>query len=92
MSGHVVSIRAYLLIYAALLILLLATVGADLVNLGTGNTVVALLIAALKAVLVAAFFMHLKFSNRLTWVVACAGVFWLSIMITLSLSDYLTRG
>jgi cytochrome c oxidase subunit 4 len=92
MVEHVVSIRAYLLVFGALLVLLIATVGADLVNLGIMNTIIAFGIAGLKAALVAIFFMHLKFSSRLIWVFAGAGVFWLAIMVTLTLNDYLTRG
>jgi len=91
MSAHVVSIRAYILTFAVLMILLAATVGADLLDLGTFNAVIAFAVAAIKAALVAMFFMHVRFSNRLIWLFAGAGVFWLAIMVTLTMNDYLTR-
>ncbi|MBI2220843.1 MAG: cytochrome C oxidase subunit IV family protein, partial [Acidobacteria bacterium] len=56
------------------------------------NTIVALTIAVTKATLVVLFFMHVKYSTRLTWVVAASGVVWLAIMVSLTLSDYLSRG
>ena len=61
-------------------------------DLGRLNTVAALAIAVFKAVLVVLFFMHAKYSTRLTWVVATAGVFWLGILLALTIGDYLTRG
>ena len=61
------------------------------VDLGIFNPVVALTIAVIKAVLVILFFMHVHYSSKLTKVTVGAGFFWLLIMITLSLSDYLSR-
>jgi cytochrome c oxidase subunit 4 len=61
-------------------------------DLGAMNTVAALTIAVLKAVLVVLFFMHVKYGTRLTWVVAIAAVFWLGILLALLISDYVTRG
>ena len=92
MSEHIVSIRAYVLTFLALMLLLVATVGADLLALGPFNTVIAFAVATIKALLVVMFFMHVKFSSRLIWIFAGAGVFWLGIMVTLTMSDYLTRG
>jgi cytochrome c oxidase subunit 4 len=60
-------------------------------NLGIFNPVVALTIAVIKAVLVILFFMHVRYSSRLTMVTVAAGFFWLLILITLSLSDYISR-
>ena len=60
-------------------------------NLGIFNPVVALTIAVIKAVLVILFFMHVRYSSQLTKVTVAAGFFWLMILITLSLSDYLSR-
>jgi cytochrome c oxidase subunit IV len=59
--------------------------------LGIWNPVVALVIACTKATLVILFFMHVRYSDRLTMVTVAAGFFWLLILITLSLSDYLSR-
>jgi cytochrome c oxidase subunit IV len=50
-----------------------------------------LAIAATKATLVILFFMHVRWSSRLTWVVAMAGFFWLLILFTV-LGDYMSRG
>ena len=61
-------------------------------DLGPWNTVVALGIAFLKATLVALFFMHVKYSPRLTQVVVAGGLFWLVILIALTLSDFVSRG
>ena len=56
------------------------------------NIIVALTIAVFKASLVVLFFMHAKYSTRLTWIVALAGVFWLGILLALTMGDYVTRG
>ena len=60
-------------------------------DLGPLNTVAALGIAVFKATLVVLFFMHVKYSTRLTWAVVIGSVFWLGILLALTLSDYLTR-
>ena len=52
----------------------------------------ALAIAVFKATLVVLFFMHVKYSTRLTWAVVVGSVFWLGILLVLTMSDYLTRG
>ena len=60
-------------------------------DLGALNTVVALAIAVFKATLVVLFFMHVKYSTRLTWAVVLGSVFWLGILLALTMGDYLTR-
>src|SRR5450432_4013745 len=81
-----------LLIGIILLVLTATTVGAAFVNLGVFNPVVALLIATIKATLVILFFMHVKgASEKMTGVVVFSGFFFLAILLTLSLADYLTR-
>jgi cytochrome c oxidase subunit 4 len=55
------------------------------------NTVVALTIAVIKATLVVLYFMHVRYSARLIWVVVVAGFFWLGILFVLTMSDYLSR-
>jgi cytochrome c oxidase subunit 4 len=92
MKYHVLSLPANLTVFAALLALLLLTIGAAYLDMGSVNTVVALAIAVCKAVLIMLYFMHLRFANRLTWVFAGAAFLWLAILIALSMSDYLTRG
>jgi cytochrome c oxidase subunit 4 len=81
----------YLLILVALLIGTCLTWGIAFIDLGIMNPVVALTIAVIKAVLVILFFMHVRYSSKLTKITVAAGFFWLMIMITMSLSDYLTR-
>lgn len=83
--------RLYLLIFALLAFLTCSTWAIAFVDLGILNPVVALAIACTKAVLVILFFMHVRYSDRLTKVTISAGFFWLMILITLSLSDYLSR-
>jgi cytochrome c oxidase subunit 4 len=91
MSEHIVPKRTYYLIFAALMVFTAITVGVAFLDLGPMNTVVALGIACTKATLVVLFFMHVKYSTRLTWAVVAGSVFWLGIMLTLTLGDYLTR-
>jgi cytochrome c oxidase subunit 4 len=91
-SDHGVSLKNYGFVFAALLVLTGLTTGAAFVDLGGNfNGVVALAIAAGKAILVALYFMHLRHGSRLSWIFAGAGFFWLVILITLTLSDALTR-
>ena len=89
---HVVPLRVYLLVFASLLVLTATTVAAAFVDLGALNNVVAMAIAALKAVLVVLFFMHVRYPTRLTGLVIGSGLFALAIMIGLTLIDYATRG
>ncbi len=88
-----VSVKTYLAVFLALLVLTLITTAVAYVDLGAGlNVVVALLIAVTKTLLVVLFFMHLLYSSRLTILFAAAGVFWLGILLVLTLTDYLSRG
>jgi cytochrome c oxidase subunit 4 len=91
MSEHIVPTRVYYAIFAVLMVCTAITVGVAFVDLGPLNIVVALSIAVFKAVLVVLFFMHVKYSTRLTWAVVVGSVFWLGIMLVLTMSDYLTR-
>jgi cytochrome c oxidase subunit 4 len=92
MSEHIVPKSTYYTIFAALMVGTAITVAVAFVDLGAMNTVVALGIACTKATLVVLYFMHVKYSTRLTWAVVVGSVFWLGIMLALTLSDYLTRG
>jgi len=91
-SEQIVSPRAYYGIFAALIALTLLTVGISFVDLGSWHLIVGLLIGAAKAALVVLFFMHLLASSRLTWLVLGAGIFWLAILLSFTLADYMTRG
>ena len=92
MAEHVTPIRTYIAVFVALLVLTLVTWLAAQVDLGWANNVVALTIAVTKALLVLWFFMHLRYSTRMTMLTALAGFFWLGILIFLTLNDYWTRG
>jgi cytochrome c oxidase subunit IV len=82
----------YIAIGITLLVLTVTTAGVAFVNLGPFNPVVALVIATIKATLVMLFFMHVKgASEKLTAVVIVSGFFFLAILISLSLADFLTR-
>ncbi len=92
-SRHIVSVRLYAAIFGALVLLTLTTAGVAFVDLGGGlNSIVALTIAVVKALLVILFFMHVRYSSRLTWVFAGAGFFWLLILLVLTMADPLSRG
>ena len=88
---HIVPKSTYYLIFALLMLGTAITVAVAYLDLGPLNTVVALTIACTKATLVVLFFMHVKYSSRLTWVVVFGSVFWLFILLALTYNDYLTR-
>jgi cytochrome c oxidase subunit IV len=90
-TEHIVPISTYLLVFLALMIGTGLTTWIAYIDLGKWNTVVALVIAFCKMILVVLFFMHVKYATGLTRVIIIAGFFWLGIMITLSCSDELTR-
>ncbi|GJQ20350.1 MAG: oxidase [Bacteroidia bacterium] len=92
MSGHHVSRKVYVAVGLALLALFVLTVGIAYIDLGPFNIVVAMTIATLKALLVVLYFMHVRYSSRVTWVFVSASFFWLVILLVLTLSDYFTRG
>jgi cytochrome c oxidase subunit 4 len=88
---HVPSVGFYLLIFAALLVLLMASVGLAVSGLGAAYTYIALGIAACQAFLVIVYFMHIRWSTRLITLFAAAGFVWLAILVTLTMADFLTR-
>jgi cytochrome c oxidase subunit 4 len=92
MSGHVAPKRMYYMVFLALVVGTVLTVAAAKVDMGPLNNVVMLTIACTKATLVVLFFMHVRWSSRLTWVVAMSGFFWLLILFVLGMSDYMSRG
>jgi cytochrome c oxidase subunit 4 len=90
-TDHIVPTRVYYLIFTALMVGTAITVGVAFVDLGPFNAIVALTIAVLKATLVVLFFMHVRYSTRLTWAVVLGSIFWLGLLLALTFSDYLTR-
>jgi len=91
MSEHVVTRKVYFAIFGALMVGTALTVWVANYDLGQWNAVVALTIAVIKATLVILYFMHVRYSSKLTWVFVCAGIIWLIILFAFTLSDYLTR-
>jgi cytochrome c oxidase subunit 4 len=91
MAEHIVPPRTYGVVFIALIVLTLTTVGLDFADLGPLHTTAGLVIAAIKAGLVILFFMHVLYSPKLTWVVALSGLLWLTILITYTVTDYLSR-
>src|SRR5881394_3363398 len=92
MADHAAHRRTYYVIFGVLMLCTYLTWQVAYFDLGPLNTVAALGIAVFKATLVVLFFMHVKYSTRLTWAVVLGSVFWLGILLTLTLTDYLTRG
>lgn len=90
-AEHVAPVRLYLAVFACLLGLTALTTTVAFVDLGRLNTVIMLVIAVVKATLVALFFMHLWWSERLTRAVIGSALAWLLLLIGLTLSDVLTR-
>ena len=91
MSERVIQPPTYYTVFAALIVLTILTVSASFIPLGPWHTAVGLVFGAMKATLVILIFMHLLYSPRLMWVTLLAGLFWLGIMIALTLTDYLSR-
>jgi cytochrome c oxidase subunit 4 len=87
----VVSPRVYGIIFVLLLVLTGATVAISYVELGVFNAVVALAIACIKASLVVLFFMHIKYSSRLMKLTVAAGLFTFLVLITMTMTDYISR-
>ena len=92
MAGHISPKKTYYVIFGSLMVLTTITVLVAFINLGALNFPVALGIAILKATLVVLFFMHVKYSSRLTKLICGTAFFFLIVLFGLTLSDYLTRG
>jgi cytochrome c oxidase subunit 4 len=83
--------RTYIIVWALLIVLTGVTVGVSYLHLGMLNVAAALLIASLKAALVALYFMHLRFENRLVWAFATVPLFFLALIIFGTLADTMFR-
>jgi cytochrome c oxidase subunit IV len=97
MTHPTVPLRLYVGIFVTLILLTGLTVVIAFFDLGGGrlhaaNAIAAITIAVTKALLVVLYFMHVRYSSRLTWIFVGAGVFWFAILIVLTLADYLSRG
>ena len=93
-AAHAVhpTLKVYYTVFAALMVLLIATVAVAEIDLEPWNFLVAAGIATVKALLIILFFMHVRYSEPLIWLVAGAGFFWLAILFALTISDYVSRG
>lgn len=88
---HVVSPKTYLAILLALLALTATTVAASYVEMYVFNAVVALAIAVVKMTLVVLFFMHIKYSTKLTKLTVISGIFIFLGLISMTMADYMSR-
>jgi cytochrome c oxidase subunit 4 len=88
---HIVSPKVYLAIGAALLVLTATTTGVSYIDLGSFNAVVALAIACTKMTLVVLFFMHVKYSSKLTMMTVASGFFTFIVLIMMTMTDYISR-
>src|ERR1700730_17994457 len=92
MSEHIVYPRVYISILLELMVGTGLTVFAAFYDFpGPLNAVVALTFAVVKATFVILYFMHVRYSSRLIWLIISAALFWLAIMFALTISDYWTR-
>jgi cytochrome c oxidase subunit IV len=92
MSEHIVSVRVYVTIFLVLLVGTALTVGAAFLDFPWRlNTIIAMTIATAKATFVVLYFMHVRYSSRLIWVIVASALFWMGILFALTLSDYWTR-
>jgi cytochrome c oxidase subunit 4 len=91
MPEPVAAQRTYYTVFAALIALTILTVAISFLELGPWHTVAGLAIGAVKAALVVLFFMHLLGSKKSNWLALGAGLYWLAILLALTLSDYASR-
>lgn len=90
--AHISPSRQYWAVFAGLIVLTVVTVGVSYVDLGTGNTVVAVVVASLKAALVAAFFMHLRYDKLFHTVAFLSAFVFLGLFLFLTMADTSRRG
>jgi|SRR5579871_46734 len=91
-NGHIDTVKTYVGILVALLFATILTTLVAFIDLGPFSVIVALTIAVCKMLLVALFFMHVRYSTRLTKLVIVGGLMWLGILLLLTLTDFFTRG
>ena len=90
-ANHIVPLKVYYTIFGLLMLCTYMTVQIAFLDLGPLNTIAALTIAVFKATIVVLYFMHVKYSTKLTWAVVLGSLFWLGILLAITMSDYLTR-
>ncbi|MGH9588018.1 MAG: cytochrome C oxidase subunit IV family protein [Acidobacteriaceae bacterium] len=87
----VVPPRVYAAVFGTLLCFTALTVFASYLELGVFNAVVALAIAVIKSLLVILFFMHIRYSSKLTKLTLAAGFFTFIVLVGMTLTDYMSR-
>jgi cytochrome c oxidase subunit 4 len=91
-TSHVLPLRIYWGVFMALVVGTLVTVWSATLDLGSWNMPIALAIAVTKASLVILYFMHVKYSTKLTWLFVAAGFLWFIIMVIITMADFVSRG
>lgn len=92
MSEHIVPVRVYVTIFLVLVVGTVLTVVAAFLDFPWRlNTIIALTIASAKATFVVLYFMHVRYSSRLIWVIVASALFWMAILFAFTFSDYWTR-
>jgi cytochrome c oxidase subunit 4 len=92
MSEHIVSVRVYITIFLVLVAGTALTVWAAFIDFPFGlNTLIAMTIAVTKATFVVLYFMHVRYSARLVWVIVGSALFWMAILFAFTFADYVTR-
>lgn len=93
MTGHALTPTHYVVVCVLLVVLTLLTLGVSFIPLaGVWHIVAGLTIGLVKASLVVLFFMHVIYSDRVTWAVILVGCFALGVLLVLTLTDYFSRG
>ena len=88
---HIIPLSTYLKVFAILIALTVVTVAASRIDFGAMNAVIAFAIASVKAGLVLAYFMHLKYDNMMNRVIIASGVFFLLVLYMFVTIDDITR-
>ena len=88
---HIVPKSVYFAVFAALIVLTWVTAWVSTVDLGALNIYVALSIAIFKASLVILFFMHVKYGTKLTKMIVLSGLYWLILLLFITLFDFWSR-
>jgi cytochrome c oxidase subunit IV len=88
---HIVSPVVYMIVFGCLLVFTGLTVGASYIEMGVFNPIAAIAIACIKMILVVLFFMHVKYTTKLTKLTVAGGFFMFLVLISMTLSDYISR-
>jgi len=83
--------KTYIIVWAGLMVMTAITVYVSYINFGMLNIVIALVVASIKASIVALYFMHLKFEDSITWVFALFPLSLLALLIGMTITDTFTR-